>query len=162
MSMLSIVMSISLPVLALGFSVYIGFRTMKKTGNGKKAFSKHFYTLAAALILCFALTTVVAGATAEDATAVNTASTAAASGMGLATGLGLIGAALSVGLAAIGGGIALSGAAPAAIGATAEDPKSFGKSIIFVALGEAVAVYGLIIAFLIIFKIPDLPNLPIL
>ncbi|MBR6598715.1 MAG: ATPase, partial [Oscillospiraceae bacterium] len=43
--------------------------------------------------------------------------------------------------------------APAAIGAVAEEPKSFGKSLIFVALGEGVALYGFIIAFMIIGKV---------
>ena len=46
--------------------------------------------------------------------------------------------------------LALASGAPAAIGAVAEDPKSFGKAMIFVALGEAVAIYGFIIAFLMI------------
>lgn len=39
---------------------------------------------------------------------------------------------------------------PAAIGATTEDPKAFGKSLIFVALGETLALYGVIISFMII------------
>lgn len=59
-----------------------------------------------------------------------------------------IGAGLAVGLAGIGGGIAVAAGAPAAIGATAEDPKSFGKSIIFVALGEGFGLYGLLISIL--------------
>ena len=46
------------------------------------------------------------------------------------------------------GGIAVAAGAPAAIGATAEDPKSFGKSIIFVALGEGFGLYGLLISIL--------------
>ena len=65
-------------------------------------------------------------------------------------GLAYIGAALAVGLAGIGGGIAVAAGAPAAIGATAEDPKSFGKSIIFVALGEGFGLYGLLIAIMIL------------
>ena len=69
---------------------------------------------------------------------------------GIAQGLSFIGAALAIGLAAIGAGIALASGAPAAIGAVAEDPTSFGKAMIFVALGEAVAIYGFIIAFLMI------------
>jgi V/A-type H+-transporting ATPase subunit K len=63
-------------------------------------------------------------------------------------GLKYIGAALAVGLAGIGGGIAVAAGAPAAIGANVEDPKSFGKSIIFVALGEGFGLYGLLIAIL--------------
>ena len=59
----------------------------------------------------------------------------------------------------IGAGIALAGGAPAAIGAIAENPKSFGKAMIFVVLGEAVALYGLVVAMLIVFlKIPDLSS----
>ena len=44
-------------------------------------------------------------------------------------------------------------AAPAAIGAFSENEKNFGKSLIFVALGEGVAIYGLLISILIINKI---------
>ena len=74
-------------------------------------------------------------------------------------GMGFIGAALAIGLSAIGAGIALAGGAPAAIGAIAENPKSFGKAMIFVVLGEAVALYGLVVAMLIVFlKIPDLSS----
>ena len=71
---------------------------------------------------------------------------------GLATGLGYIAAALVTGLSCIGGGIAVGNAAPAAIGATSEDPKAFGKAIIFVALGEGVALYGMLISILILFS----------
>lgn len=71
---------------------------------------------------------------------------------GLAKGLQYLGAALSTGLATIGTGIAVGGAAPAAIGATSEDEKNFTKSLIFVALGEGVAIYGLLISILILFS----------
>ncbi len=66
--------------------------------------------------------------------------------------LAYIGAALSTGLSALGAGIAVAAAAPAAIGACSEDPKAFGKSLIFVALGEGVALYGLLISILILNK----------
>lgn len=68
-------------------------------------------------------------------------------------GLGLIAAALVTGLAGIGGGIAVAAGAPAAIAATSEDPKAFGKSLIFVALGESIALYGVVISILILNKI---------
>ena len=68
-------------------------------------------------------------------------------------GLGLLAAALVTGLAGIGGGIAVAAGAPAAIAATSEDPKSFGKSIIFVALGESIALYGVVISILILNKV---------
>ncbi len=68
-------------------------------------------------------------------------------------GLGYLAAALVTGMSALGAGIAVASAAPAAIGATSEDPKSFGKALIFVALGEGVALYGLLISILIINKL---------
>ena len=68
-------------------------------------------------------------------------------------GLGFLAAALATGLSALGAGIAVAAAAPAAIGAFSENEKNFGKSLIFVALGEGVAIYGLLISILIINKI---------
>lgn len=68
----------------------------------------------------------------------------------LAQGMGFIAAALSTGLSALGGGIAVAAGAPAAIGAISENEKNFGKAMIFVVLGEGIAIYGLIISILII------------
>ena len=67
-------------------------------------------------------------------------------------GLGMIAAALVTGISGIGGGIAVAAGAPAAIGATSEDPKVFGKALIFVALGESIALYGLVISIMILGK----------
>lgn len=160
--MLTTILAVILPLLALAASVVIALITMKRTGNGKTAFRRQFLSLGLALILCFSLVFAVSAAE-EDPAPAATAETkteeSSSSGAGLAAGLGFIGAALSIGLAALGAGIALSAGAPAAIGAVAEDPKSFGKSMIFVALGEAVAIYGFIIAFLIILQMPDLSAL---
>lgn len=166
MTTVATVFSVVLPLAVLAFSVWMALKTMKSTGNAKRALRKHFAVLVAGVALCAAFTLTAAAAGASDAAESETTQTeqteqteAAGSGAGLATGLGFIGAALSIGLAGIGGGLALSAGAPAAIGAVAENPKSFGKSMIFVALGEAVAIYGLIIAFLIVLKIPNLPTL---
>ena len=54
------------------------------------------------------------------------------------------------GLACIGAGIAVAAGAPAAIGAVSEDPKVFAKALIFVVLGEGIAIYGLLISILIL------------
>lgn len=75
----------------------------------------------------------------------------AAAGTTIGDGLKAIAAALSTGAATIGTGIAVGTAASAAIGATSEDEKNFTKSLIFVALGEGVAIYGLLISILIMF-----------
>ncbi len=71
----------------------------------------------------------------------------------LATGLGYISAALSVGLASLGGGIAVAASASSALGALSENEELFGKSLIFVGLAEGLALYGLLIGFMIISKL---------
>jgi V/A-type H+-transporting ATPase subunit K len=60
-------------------------------------------------------------------------------------------AGVSTGLAALGAGVAVSGTGAAAIGAIAEKPEALGRSLIFVGLAEGVAIYGLLIAFLVLF-----------
>jgi len=92
---------------------------------------------AVALTLCLSMSSAFA---AEGATIVGT----------LAQGLGFIAAALATGCSALGAGIAVAAAAPAAIGAFSENEGNFGKALIFVALGEGVAIYGLLISILII------------
>ena len=82
---------------------------------------------------------------AQAATAADTA--------GLATGLGYLGAALVTGLSGIGSGIAVASSASAALGAISEDGSLFGKSMIFVAMAEGIALYGLIISFMILGKL---------
>jgi V/A-type H+-transporting ATPase subunit K len=59
-------------------------------------------------------------------------------------------AALSTGLASIGAGIAVANTGAAAVGAIAEKPESFGRALIFVGMGEGIAIYGLIISFLVL------------
>lgn len=71
----------------------------------------------------------------------------------MAQGLGFIAAALATGMSSLGAGIAVAAAAPAAIGAFSENDKNFGKAMIFVALGEGVAIYGVLISILIINKL---------
>ncbi len=78
---------------------------------------------------------------------------AAEAGMTVGAGLAYLAAALVTSFSCIGAGIAVAAAAPAAIGAFSEDPKAFGKALIFVALGEGVALYGLLISILIINKL---------
>ena len=69
---------------------------------------------------------------------------------GFATGMGYLSAALAVGLSGIGGGIAVASSASAALGALSENDSVFGKALIFVGMAEGVALYGLLIAFMII------------
>ena len=67
--------------------------------------------------------------------------------------LGLIAAALAIGLSAIGSGIAVAVVASSAVGAISENPGLLGKTVIFAGLAEGIAIYGLIIAIMIISKV---------
>ena len=169
MSTLTTALIVLTPAVAIIAALIVGNRAFKKTGSGSSALKKHFLTVVVAAFLCLMLT--VGASAAESATEAPAETTAAtvqvsdealaaqANAVGSASGMGFIGAALAIGLSAIGAGIALAGGAPAAIGAIAENPKSFGKAMIFVVLGEAVALYGLVVAMLIVFlKIPDLSS----
>ena len=68
-------------------------------------------------------------------------------------GVGLIAAALATGLACIGSGIAVAMVASSAVGAISENPSLLGKTVIFAGLAEGIAIYGLIIAIMIISKV---------
>lgn len=75
--------------------------------------------------------------------------------MALDVGAGLIatGAGLAVGLAGIGTGIAQTTIGAAAVGATAEDAKNFGKGLVLTAIPETIVLFGFVIAFLLMGKI---------
>ena len=61
-----------------------------------------------------------------------------------------IAAAVAVGLGSLGAAYAVGNTGSAAIGALAERPEMFGRVLIFVGLSEGVAIYGLIIAFMVL------------
>ncbi|MBN1328839.1 MAG: V-type ATP synthase subunit K [Candidatus Heimdallarchaeota archaeon] len=60
-----------------------------------------------------------------------------------------LGAGLAIGLSAIGAGIGLGTAAASAAAAITEKPESFGKLLVLLALIEAIAIYGFVIAFVL-------------
>ena len=121
----------------------------------KTKFSKLFVTIliVAAVTCCGALGVFAA----DDANADTAAATTASETVNTdndhnsSLSIGLVAAAL--GLAGIGGGMAVASAAPAAIAANSENEKTFGKSLIFVALGESIALYGLVISIMILSKL---------
>ena len=135
------------PLFAIGLTLFplLGILTSTKSGcSVKNRFLLHFCMFFGVLLLT-AVILIAMGMTASAATASTTAQSASSDG------LRYIGAALSTGIASIGAGFGVGGAAPAAIGACSENPKSFVKAMIFVVLGEGLAIYGLVISFLILF-----------
>jgi len=68
-------------------------------------------------------------------------------------GYALIGAGLAIGLAGLGAGLGMGTAGAAAIGALAEKPEVFSKTLIYIVFIEAIAIYGLVISFMILIRI---------
>ena len=66
-------------------------------------------------------------------------------------GLGLA-AAISVGLSVLGAGIAVGRIGSAAVGAIAEKPELLPRAILFVALGEGLAILGFAFAMMLLQK----------
>lgn len=113
----------------------------RKEGGFKAALASNLFfffgTVLVADILLFSGNVQAAGEAAE----------AAASSV---EGWRYLAAALSTGLSCIGAGIAVASAASAALGALSEDSSIMGKALIFVALAESIALYGLLISFSIL------------
>lgn len=145
MSILNCVL-LAFPVLFLIGSVIVAVKAFEKGHSRKNTVLMQIASFAAVFTICLVCPIVASAADAE------TVSEAVQIAQQSSKSFAYIGAALAVGLSCIGGGIAVGNAAPAAIGATSEDPKAFGKAIIFVALGEGVALYGMLISILILFS----------
>ena len=124
----------------------------------KSKFNKLFVTilLVVAVTCCGAFGVLAADNTDEAAATTSTTETTETNtdnDHNSSLSIGLVAAALATGLAGIGGGMAVASAAPAAIAANSENEKTFGKSLIFVALGESIALYGLVISIMILSKL---------
>ena len=63
---------------------------------------------------------------------------------------GFIAAALVAGLSAVGAAYAVAVVGGAAMGAVAEKPETAGRALVFVGLAEGIAIYGLIVAIMIL------------
>jgi len=68
-------------------------------------------------------------------------------------GLGYLSAGIAVGMSCIGASIAVKAAVTAGVAAIVEKPELFGKTIIYAGLAEGIAIYGLLIAIMILGKL---------
>ena len=62
----------------------------------------------------------------------------------------LLGAAIAVAASSIGAGIAVAYTGAAALAALSERPELFGRAMVILGLSEGIAIYGLIIAIILI------------
>lgn len=135
-------------IVALALSIVVPFGYYFLGEKGRKRYKRSlgcncfffFGTLALAAVFAFGGEVQASGGAAQEAA-------------GMATGLGYLAAALATGLSGIGSGIAVASSASSALGAISEDQSVFGKSMIFVAMAEGIALYGLIISFMILGKL---------
>ncbi len=143
------IMFFVLPLIAVALVMSPVFVALYRKSKGKKVNAKRaVITNIASFFGVLLMTTLLpfTGAFAETADAA-----ANAAGAFTDSGIKYLAAALSTGVGSIAAGIAVGAAAPAAIGAISENEKVFSKALIFVALGEGVAIYGLLISILILF-----------
>lgn len=137
---LAIIALISLPIIPI-----LSGKVTAKNAKMRVVMQICFFAAAFLGVLVFQVNGLVANA-AETVTVTGIAGTSA-------QGMGFIAAAVSTSFSCLGAGFAVAAAAPAAIGAISENPENFGKAMIFVALAEGVAIYGLLISILIINKL---------
>ena len=133
--------------IALILSIIVPFGCFFLGEKNKKRYKKSL------IANCFMFFGVLLVATVVSFAGTASVQAAGSSADGLATGLGYLGAALVTGISGLGSGIAVASSASAALGAQSEDGSLFGKSIIFVAMAEGIALYGLIISFMILGKL---------
>ncbi len=133
--------------IAMVLCFMIPFVVFQFSKRDKKTFKRTLVTNLVSFAVIMLVTTVCTfgGVFAEPA--------AAEAAVNSSAGWAYLAAALSTGLAAIGAGIAVAAASSAALGAISEDPKIMGKALIFVALAEGIALYGLLISFTILGRV---------
>lgn len=143
---------IPIVIVALLFlPVVIAVKKQRGEKSVKNAIVGNICAFFGVMVICAALPLGMYASAETEADASVSQSESAEEDNGGDNGLGYLAAALAVGLGSIGGGIAVAAAAPAAIGAVSENPKSFSNSLIFVALGEGCALYGFVVALLMLF-----------
>ena len=77
---------------------------------------------------------------------------AATSAGGSASWAALLGAGIAVAASTIGAGFAVAYTGAAALAAMSEKPEMFGRSLVIVGLAEGIAIYGLVVAIILIGK----------
>ena len=145
-----------IPMAFIIFSVWVAIKLVKRGFSRKKALIMQICSVAFFMVVSLFACGGKTVSAANNTTTTSTQSSSQGSAGANAYGIGLLAAALVTGLSGIGGGIAVASSGPAAIAATSENPKAFGKSIIIVALGEGVALYGLFISLMIFGKLDAL------
>jgi V/A-type H+-transporting ATPase subunit K len=118
---------------------------LTRQGRGRTIPKKNLILLAPFIVAVLILATQVASTSgqAEQQPA----------GVAVSKGYGLIAASLAVGLSGLGAGVAIFGSTSAGMAAAVERPELTTWVLIFAGLGEGLAIYGLVVAIMILGKI---------
>lgn len=130
---LKLIVFVALSVTVMGFC----FRKGKSAGGSKNALRLCIYGALSALAVGFFLTVAPQAGMAADATVPG-------------AGWGFVGAAIAAGLGCLGAGIAVAVVGSSALGVVGEKPEMLGSTLIYLGLAEGIAIYGLIVALLIL------------
>ena len=72
---------------------------------------------------------------------------------GIGKGIAFVGAALAIAIPGFAAAFAMGTASSAAIGAMAERPEVFGRTLIYIVFIEAIAIYGMVVALMLSMKL---------
>lgn len=136
---------LALPVLVTAFTAIHQLRT-----RGRGALRILLGLDAAVFVAALVVLVVTATAGTGAAEASTVVSVAQESGSGSASWAALLGAAIAVAGSSIGAAIAVAYTGSAALAAMSERPELFGRAMVIVGLAEGIAIYGLIVAIILI------------
>lgn len=129
-------------VAAVVSPLFVAYR-QKVTGKSLSRIKKTLiFNLSAFALLCLVGIVIPMGGFVSAASAADT--------MTVGRGLAYLSAALATGISGLGAGYAVAVGSSSAIGAMTEDASVFGKALLFVGLGEGVALYGFVIGIMIV------------
>ncbi|HEX6872253.1 MAG TPA: ATP synthase subunit C [Micromonosporaceae bacterium] len=140
----------ALPALILGFAA--GLALSRR--SGARTARRVVLTAGAGLLLAGLVVTALALTAGPSAAAppLDQAGAVAAQQNTGAGGMALLAAAIAVAGSSIGAAIAVAYTGAAALAAMSERPELFGRAMVIVGLAEGIAIYGLIVAIILIGK----------
>jgi V/A-type H+/Na+-transporting ATPase subunit K len=142
---------IALPGLVAGMTATM---ILMRRYAGSAARRGRILSLAAMMAVAAGLTLVVVAMTGDPAVAADMSgqTTALAAAEAPNSGMALLAAAIAVAGSSIGAAIAVAYTGAAALAAMSERPELFGRAMVIVGLAEGIAIYGLIVAIILIGK----------
>lgn len=129
--------------------------SIQKDFKKKVFFMKAIMVLVFISILCVGAVKIIAQVsnTAEDTTLVQNETEEPKEQDPGVIKFAFLAAAISVGIGSLGAGIAVGYVGSAAMGTIGEKPELAGRALLFVGLAEGIAIYGLIIAIMVLGKV---------